>query len=413
MSKLKCFQAFTIALGALAASSSFAAYYDTLPQGVRLFAMRQVNTSNINSSYSKSNNESPYALSQAIGFRTLKDINSVTRVAYQQLKDISPEAADKLTFGEYQANANAKMNVNGFGLAYGVTNHITFYASIPYYEAQTNIEFARTKGNNYNDVKKLVAAGRQNDFNTAYQNLIGQLPDADGALLQSVFVNTYGYKPIGNWVGKGYGDAEIAAMLRLTNIKDRGLALTLGTIAPTGKMEDPDILQDIGFGDGQWDLFAEFGGGIEASNWLQVNSWARYTYQMPFKRTLRAPTDPEFTLSDKKEQFEIKLGDKIDYVLSPTWIMNDWLSFKTEYIFNMQMKSQYSSNNATANEILATNTDSQAHHARAAMSLSSTKLFLKNEFILPASVELSAQTMFAGENTPKYSRYDVEVRFYF
>jgi hypothetical protein len=134
---------------------------------------------------------------------------------------------------------------------------------------------------------------------------------------------------------------------------------------------------------------------------------------MPYSRVLRAPEDRDFTLSDRKQEFQIKLGDKIDYVLSPTWFMNDWLSFKTEYLFNYQMKSVYTSSNTIANDILAYNTDSSAHHARFATNISTTKLYLMKKFVLPASIELSAQTMFMGENSPKYSRYDVEFRLYF
>jgi hypothetical protein len=413
MKKSTFFQAFTLGL-ALSGQSALAAYYDTLPTGVRLFAMRQVQTSNINSSYAKSNNESPYSLEQNITFSSLKNINSFTKTAYDQLHAISPAAAERLELGEYKADANAKVNVNGFGLAYGFTNYITGYASIPYYDASTNINFTRTKGNNYNEVKKLVSAGQQTDFQNIYNNMLGQLPDANGSLLQSVLVNTYGYQPLGLWQGKGYGDAEFGMMMRLTDFKDRGLALTLGTVAPTGRLEDPDILQDISFGDGQWDAFAELGGGIEVGRrWLMINSWARYTYQMPFSRVLRAPEDKDFTLSDRKQEFQIKLGDKIDYVLSPTWFMNDWLSFKTEYLFNYQMKSEYSSSNSVANDILAYNTNSMAHHARLAANISSTRLYLMKKFILPASIEISGQTMFMGENSPKYSRYDVEFRLYF
>ncbi|MFZ4713544.1 MAG: hypothetical protein ACOYL6_07530 [Bacteriovoracaceae bacterium] len=413
MKRLPFFQLLTLSLWGLSLQAS-AAYYDTLPAGVRLLAMRQVTTSNISSSYAKSNNESPYAIEQNITFSSLKNLNSFTQTTYEQLHAISPAAAEQLELGEYKADAKAKVNVNGFGLAYGITNYITAYGSIPYYDASTDISFTRTRGNNYNQVKKLVSSGQQTDFQNIYNNMLGQLPDANGPLLQSLLVNRYGYQPLGLWQGKGYGDAEFGMMMRLTDFKDRGLALSFGGVAPTGKLENPDILQDISFGDGQWDVFAEFGGGFEMNRrWLVLNSWARYTYQMPYSRVLRAPDDKEFTLTDKKQDFKIKLGDKFDYVLSPTWIMTDWLTFKTEYIFNYQMKSVYSSSNVLANEILATNTESMAQHARIATNVSSTKLYLMKKFMLPASIEFSAQTMFMGQNTPKYSRYDIELRFYF
>lgn len=397
----------------LLCNSAFGAYYDTLPRGVRLLAMKQVKTSNINSSYNKANTESPYGLNETLGLKTLKDMNTVTQTAYADLYAISPEAANGLTLGRYEVEADAKVNVTGFGLAYGITNHFTFYASIPYYDANVNIAFKRTQGNNYNEIIKKVASGRQTDFSQAYQDLLGGMPDADGPLLQSVFVNMYGYKPLGSWNGKGYGDAEFGTMIKLTDFVDKGLALTVGGVAPTGEVEDPDILQDISFGDGQWDAFGEFGGGYQPFSFFALNTWVRYTYQFPQHRTLRAPHDPTNTLSKDSTDFKIKLGNKVDYTFSPSLIFNDWLSLKTEYILNYQGRSTYQSKYTDADEILAMNTESMSQNARIALNISSTKLFLKKEFFLPASIEISGQSMFNGKNTPKYSRYDIELRFYF
>lgn len=390
-----------------------AAYYDTLPRGVRLFATKLVKTSNINSSYNRGNAESPYGLNETLTFKSLKDMNVVTKQAYSDMYAISPEAANTLTLGRYEVDANAKVNVTGFGFAWGITNHVTSYVSIPYYDAKVDIAFSRTQGNNYNEVIKKVAAGRQTDFSQAYQDLLGGMPDADGPLLQSVFVNYYGYKPLGSWTGKGYGDLEFGTMLKLTDFVDKGLAFTGGLVAPTGEVEDPDILQDISFGDGQWDVFGEFGGGFQPASWFALNSWFRYTYQMPQKRTLRAPHDPTMTISKDSAEFDIKLGNKYDYVFSPTFLFNDWLSLKTEYIFFYQERSKYESKYEDSNEILAMNTESMMQNARLALNISSTKLFMKKEFFLPASIEISAQEMFSGKNTPKYSRYDIELRFFF
>lgn len=402
-----------LGLFSITASNAFAAYYDTLPSGVRLLVIKQVKTSNINSSYNRGNTESPYGLNETLTFKSLKDMNGITKDAYTEMNAISPEAANTLTLGRYEVDANAKVNVTGFGFAIGITNHVTTYVSIPYYDARVDISFNRTQGNNYNEVIKKVAAGRQTDFSQAYQDLLGGIPDADGPLLQSVFVNYYGYKPLGPWAGKGYGDLEFASVIKLTDFIDKGLAFTLGGVAPTGEVEDPDILQDISFGDGQWDAFAEFGGGIQPASFFAFNTWLRYTYQFSQERTLRAPHDSANTISRDSADFKIKLGNKYDYTFSPTFIFTDWLSLKTEYLLFYQGRSKYESKYEDSNEILAANTESMAQHARVALNITSTNLFLKKKFFLPASIEFSAQQMFSGKNTPKYSRYDIELRFYF
>lgn len=58
------------------------------------------------------------------------------------------------------------------------------------------------------------------------------------------------------------GDAEVGGIYRLTDFSDRGLAIAGGFVFPTGDADDPDSLQDVSTGDGQFDAFVESMAGI-------------------------------------------------------------------------------------------------------------------------------------------------------
>src|SRR5690606_15933649 len=98
-----------------------------------------------------------------------------------------------------------------------------------------------------------VQESGQGDIDSTLANITGAIPGATGSLMQSVVVNTFKYDEVGSWQGSGYGDLEMGAMYRLVDKGTWGMAVTSGFVAPTGRQDDPDILQDIGFGDGQWD----------------------------------------------------------------------------------------------------------------------------------------------------------------
>jgi hypothetical protein len=192
-----------------------------------------------------------------------------------------------------------------------------------------------------------------------------------------------------------------------------GIATTNGVVAPTGRESDPDIIQDIAFGDGQWDLFSELAiGDIHNDRW-SVGTTFRYTYQAPSDKTLRVPMDRDIRMSDTKGRFNVKFGDRIDYMLNTTYQFNDWLSLTPGYEFMYQMPSRYQSDFGVANDYLAYNSDRMAHNVRLTGALSTVQPYLKKKFVLPAIISMHVHHTAAGRNVPRMSRYEVEFRMYF
>jgi hypothetical protein len=403
-----------LAACALPCIEAYATYYETLPKGVRLLAYRRVQTTSVSSQFGESGQKESIGFEKGLGSDDLLSIPTV-QIYLDEMKNISPDAYDKFLVGAYKIDADAQILVHGFGLAYGLSDRLTAYLSVPYYDARVTMNVQRTAPNNYQEVADLLSAsGDKSDTARLMEQLTRQLPDADGPFLQSVLMNQYGYSPIGNWEGKGLGDIEIAALYRLTDWQSSGLATSFGLAAPTGRISNPDILQDISFGDGQWDVFGEFGGGIHLlDKRLGLNSSLRYTYQLPSTKTFRLPDQTQFSLSSEKFDVKEKMGDEIYYNFKATWTFNSWIEGQAGMDYRYRFPSEYSSSSSQANELLARFTDEKETRIRAGFLVSTIEAFKNKKFAMPMSLGLTGMKTVSGSNIPDLTRLDLELRIFF
>jgi hypothetical protein len=390
-----------------ATSSLYAQAWKVLPKGVRIIGTRNVTTSKITKNFNQSGIESSLGASFRVDASTF---NAMTGNLIAP--NLDPAAYNSLVVGEYKVDADAQFNVQGTGFGYGITDKVMFYGELAYYNANVRARMSRTSGNTYEDVARLLEqnGGAQN---TIVAENLRQMIDANEGTIQSVITNYYDYKPIGDWYGKGFGDMETGIMAKVIDKGVTGLMLYPGVVLPTGREDDPDILQDVGFGDGQFDIFAEAATGYVVDDKLSFGTMFRYTYQAPTTKTLRVPTQRDFKLSDQSGEFDVKYGDRIRWTLNSTYTVNDWISFTPIYRFMYEMQAEYDSKYGVANDYLAYNTDKLEHQVQLTTTLSSITPFLKKEFLLPAQVNVNLVKTLAGRNIPNMDRFEVEFRMLF
>lgn len=410
-----------LSAAALLTFSTFAQaqYYKTLPKGVRSLDLRNIKTTTISSSYNHSESEAAYSYDIELDSETLKSIdNDIIETIYEILSPY-PDAANAINLGKYHLDARANMEVDVFGFGYGVTNKLTAYFGIPFHTARVKMNYSRPKGNNYDQVAQIlqnytsddIAQGIGKNIETYGQNL-----DIDGAFLQNLVVNHFNYEELGDWEGSGPGDTEFGLMYNFLTTDKYGLLLSVGGNAPTGRVDDPDILQDVGFGDGQWDAFVEFGGSYLATSSFYVNSWFRYTYQFAADKDKRVPYSADVFIGDETATFNEKLGNRLLYHFSTDYVVNDWITLNTAYEYDYIGEARYRAldgRNAYAESILASNTEAVQHNFRTSIILSSVGSFQKGNFLLPASLRFTYQQMMEGRNTAKYDRYELQYRMFF
>ena len=394
-------------------STGYAQVWKTLPQGVRMLGYRNVTTTIVNSEFNQAQAETPLGSTINASAANLATIGDSVNYYIEQLKTISPEAYNKFTLGRFSVGGEAQLNVNGMGLGWGLTDRLTVYGIMSYYSANVRVKYKQLEQSNTQEVADILQNSGVSDGDAALANITAALPTTSGTTLQSVLVNTYGYKEIGDWYGSGYGDTELGATYGLIDRGYWGLSLTGGVVAPTGREDDPDLLQDVAFGDGQWDVFTETAIGYAVNDNLRFGTYLRYTYQAPADKTLRVPTSRDVPLSSQKGRFNVKYGDRIDTSFNMTATFNDWFSFTPAYEFFYQLPSQYESSYSAANEYLAVNSDRMGHVARFTTSISSIQPYLKKQFLLPATLNFHVQQTVAGKNVPKVGRFEVELKLLF
>jgi hypothetical protein len=385
----------------------FGQAWKVLPKGVRILGYRNVTTSKITKNFNQSGQESSLGSSFRIDASTFNEMSGNLISG-----NLDPKAYNALTIGAYRVDADAQFNVQGMGFGYGITDKIMFYGELAYYNATIKSKITRTSGNTYEEVARLLEKAGGTGNNLLAENL-RQMIDANEGTIQSTITNYYGYKPLGDWYGKGYGDMETGFMMNLVDKGVYGLTFYPGVILPTGREDDPDILQDVGFGDGQYDLFSELTSGYVFNDHLSFGSTVRYTYQAPTSKELRVPSSRDFQLSADKDNFEVKYGDKINISLFSTISLNDWVSFTPTYRFMNQGEAEYQSSNKDANRFLAYNSDRREHLAMLTTTFSSITPFLKKEFPLPAQVNINLVRTINGKNVPDVSRFEAEFRMLF
>ena len=392
------------------------ASYETLPAGVNTLVFKQVMTSKIESKYYANGNQGTLDLKEEFTSSRLTDISTVIDSYFKELKELSPEAYNKFSLGEFSADISAEVSAQGFGLGYGLTDRLTIYAAVPYYHIKTNVAFTQTKASNLSQVQGiLLNTNPSTAMGKFVQDLTLQLPTTNAELLQSIVVNYYGYEPIGKWESDSLGDTELGFIYRLTDFNDRGLALSMGVVLPTGQEDDPNSLQDVSTGDGQYDTFLEAMAGISFfDKTLEFDLKGRYTYQKNSDQEVRAIEDVNVPLSQKSITTDQKLGDKIDLAATITFNPSYWFYANTSYLYSFVDQTRYTNiENSKIRNALESNTESNSHWVKVGLGINTTQAYKSKKFDIPLDVSVNAQKLLNAKNTVSYDRIDFDFKFYF
>ncbi len=388
-------------------NSALAQAWKTLPKGVRIVGYKNVTTSRITSNFNQFGSQSSLGTEFQIDAATF---NSMMGTGISQDPNNN---FNNVVVGAYAVDASAQVNVQGMGFGYGITNDVMFYAEVAHYKAQVRSRIRRTRGNTYEQAAQAFENENGGILDEVMAENLRRMIDADERTIQSVITNVYDYQPIGDWYGEGFGDMETGFMVKVLERDTWGLQLFPGAVLPTGRQDDPDILQDIGFGDGQFDFFTEAATGYVATDALSFGATLRYTYQAPTRKTLRVPTNSDVPLSTEKGEFDVKYGNKLNAMVFTKYNVSDWISLSQSYRYMKQEAATFDSKYGAANRFLEYNSDKNEHQIQSSLTLSSITPFLKKAFPLPASVGFNYVDTLRGKNVPKVSRYEIEFRMLF
>jgi hypothetical protein len=395
---------------------AFSACYDTLPKGVNTLVVKQVLTNTIQSKYDSSESNKSLLLSENFNTSRIIGISDTFKSYFTELNQLSPEAFNHFTLGEFKAQANAKVNAQAFGLGYGITDRLTIYGALPIYHMKTNISIVQTSPSNISDIQKIIANTNPTTISGDFvKQLTLQLPETNGPLIQSVLVNFYHYRPIGTWEKDSIGDFEFGAIYRFTDIGDKGMSLTIGGIIPTGTKDDPNSLQDISTSDGVYSSFLELNSGINFfDNTFKIDLTNKFSYQFKSTKTLRTYTDPNLPLSDTTTDLEEKLGNKTENTLAFTYSPTYWLDITTSYIHTKVGQTNYNGQiDQETKKAMEDNTNSLEQWTKLSIGISTIEMYKRKIFEVPFEIVLSGQKLLNAKNTADYKRFDLDLKLFF
>jgi hypothetical protein len=185
-----------------------------------------------------------------------------------------------------------------------------------------------------------------------------------------------------------------------------------GFVAPTGRQHDPDVLNDIPFGNGVWAPFAEgifdekLGGGFI------LNHYGKYTNQLPGSKTIRAETASEqVEVPDQTTSY--KLGDMVDAGAALRFEPKMGLLSGIGANFHHKYRDIYKEVDPDVKQYMQQDTEQKSTNAEFMLGYSTVPAYFDHTFAVPMDLRLTYQKQLTSINTPVTDLAQLDFNLYF
>ena len=291
-----------------------------------------------------------------------------------------------------------------FNLSYGITDSLTAGIKVPFLWNKTDVKIARlnttnaTVGKNagINSFAPLGFPGTVPLTTEDVQHLLGKGLDINGDGI--IDVPGFGYKRFKTWSDNGISDVEAGFRYQYLKTENWRLAFTGGVRFPTGQVDDPDNLIDVGFGSGAYALLFRLNNDYTGIKNLLLNATFRYDLYLPDRETKRVPYSVNQPITMNKEKVERNLGDTFELETSGEYEFLKGLNFSLLYRYGLKQKDSISGNQGFAYQSLEDETDWTYHLYVVGLSYSTIPLYIEKKFPVPFEASISYENDFAGSN---------------
>jgi len=208
----------------------------------------------------------------------------------------------------------------------------------------------------------------------------------------------YKYKPFNAWSGNGLGDLEVGFRYQYYNSPRWNLAFTGGVRFPTGSVDDPDNLVDVGYGIGAYALLFNLNQDYVGIKNLLLNGTIRYDLYLPDSITTRVPSDVYHPITTNEETVDRLVGSHFEFEGSGTYRFYDEFTLELMYRYAIKFKDSVSGNKGYNYSSLEDLTNWTYNLFKIGLGYSTIDLFKKKKFPLPVTVSFAYQNVFAGTN---------------
>lgn len=316
---------------------------------------------------------------------------------------------DEDTVGDFRASLNAQINVWAPVLAWGLTDKITLAGAVPYYSTSTDINVG-FRSNEGGDALLRAFEDPATNYYYAAVEASDKFANAVGRLNERLEKN--GYEPLDEWNHSGWGDFTLAAKALVFDSSVFRAATTFGFNAPTGRSDNPNILTDLPYGDGQWDLFAQLTFDQVISKNLFINQFFKYTNQLPGRKEVRWKTFEE-TVEATRHQTDFKLGDKIDAGVSIQFEQDSGFNGGVGGLYYRKYGDRYEVDLVDVKNELKRATDQNALYWQARLGYSTVEAYRRKEFALPMSATIEYRKQYESQNLAVTDFTQIDLNLFF
>jgi hypothetical protein len=378
----------------------FADTAEVLPKGIFYFDTIYYHYFTIIKRYNPDGNTEPLA----IDLNT--DLNSSV---FSDLALLDPLVGGSASIGRSVVDFSLHIKNFEFSLYYGITDKLSFGVMVPYYflknsvHASLNSSTANVGKNSFlNSLAPLFVPGTVPLTTDDVQNLIGKGLDINGDGITDI--KGFNFKRVETWADRGLGDIEITGKYQFFKNSNWRLACVGGVRLPTGQVDDPDNLVDIGFGDGQTDLLFRLHTDYIGIKNLLLNATIRYDLQLPDHELLRVPANVDQPVTANKETVKRNLGDVMEFELMGSYEFTKQFSGGLKYRYTKKFKDDVEDNGRDIIS-LEDETNPTGQMFFITLGYSTVNMYLEKKFSIPFSVNLAYRNRFAGTNNFNKSQY--------
>lgn len=382
-----------------------------LPKGIRNISIRTIYTE-ASTQTDENGNLEPLAEPLWRPLRFSNVLKGETGLKRQQLEGLMLQQGftESDSVGNFYAQLNAQINVWAPIVAYGLSDKITLGFAAPVYNSSTAIQAGFRSNTNADTLIASLNDPLTNNTESA-RELADKLQNAIGGLNDKLEDN--GFSRLSKWSDTGLGDITVLAKMLVVDSDIFKFANTVGFVAPTGRVDDQNIMTDIAFGDGQWDIFNQVTMDQVVSSGIFFNQWAKYTYQAPASLDLRQKTYEE-TIDIETKSTRFKLGDKVEAGSSVQFEQESTgLTAGLGLSYFRKFSDRYDVEAPLVKKELQRDSAEDALYWQARLGYTTLPAFRRNEFAVPltASIEYRKQYQSRNQPTTDFTQIDIGIFF--
>lgn len=315
----------------------------------------------------------------------------------------------RLNLGSLNVGGLAELNIQYFGFALGLPKGITFYLAAPLVDIKARTTFKLSGSNNAETIREELGS-------LAYEELRSGLAQAAQLTERDVkaSIEAAEYTGVDSWSYRNFADVIGGFAFDIippSETHQNGeLTLQGETIisAPTGHVDNPDVLADVGIGTGTW------GFGLGLTPGLKWKSFALSVEGnamgfLPSRQKMRIPeVDETIIPASRRAWVDIQTG--LDWGLGAVIDAKfDWFQPQYRLTFKRHERDVMKGKLVGNYDALMRTTQKQQIEHGLCLYFSTIELFKENKFPLPLRFKVAKNNLFKGINSFENNYFEIQL----